>query len=135
MKLTLGQVADWIHADGEFDTLTEAVGYGIDSRTIGAGELFFAVRGERLDGHEYVRAALANGAVAAVVSNRWVVPAEVDEGRLLQVADCDECVLRALQQLAHAVRQRWGGRVIGVDRKSTRLNSSHLRESRMPSSA
>src|ERR1700728_50974 len=114
MKLTLGKVADWIHADGEFDTQTEAVGYGIDSRTIGAGELFFAVRGERLDGHEYVRAALANGAVAAVVSNRWVVPAEVDEGRLLQVADCDECVLRALQQLAHAVRQRWGGRVIGV---------------------
>ena len=114
MKLTLGQIADWIHADGEFDTSAEAVGYGIDSRTIGGGELFFAVRGERLDGHEYVQAALANGAVAAVVSNRWVVPAEVDEKRLLQVADCDDCVLRALQQLAHAVRRQWGGRVIGV---------------------
>ncbi|HSY70348.1 MAG TPA: UDP-N-acetylmuramoyl-tripeptide--D-alanyl-D-alanine ligase [Edaphobacter sp.] len=114
MKLTLGQVADWIHADGEFDTLVQAVGYGIDSRTIGAGELFFAVRGERLDGHDYVEAALANGAVAAVVSNRWVVPAEVDEKRLLQVSDCDDCVLRALQQLAHAVRRQWGGRVIGV---------------------
>jgi UDP-N-acetylmuramoyl-tripeptide--D-alanyl-D-alanine ligase len=114
MKLTLGQVADWIHADGEFDTLGEALGYGIDSRTIGAGELFFAVRGDRLDGHEYVQAALANGAVAAVVSNRWVVPAEVDEAQLLQVADCDDCVLRALQQLAHAVRHDWGGRVIGV---------------------
>ncbi|HSY14323.1 MAG TPA: Mur ligase domain-containing protein, partial [Verrucomicrobiae bacterium] len=85
MKLTLGQVADWIHADGEFDTSAEVFGYGIDSRTIGAGELFFAVRGERLDGHDYVQAALANGAVAAVVSNRWVVPAEVDERRLLQV--------------------------------------------------
>jgi UDP-N-acetylmuramoyl-tripeptide--D-alanyl-D-alanine ligase len=114
VKLTLGQVADWIHADGEFDTLAEAVGYGIDSRTIGAEELFFAVRGERLDGHDYVEAALANGAVAAVVSNRWVVPAEVDEKRLLQVSDCDDCVLRALQQLAHAVRRQWGGRVIGV---------------------
>jgi UDP-N-acetylmuramoyl-tripeptide--D-alanyl-D-alanine ligase len=114
VKLTLGQVADWIHADGEFDTLAEAVGYGIDSRTIGAGELFFAVRGERLDGHDYVQAALANGAVAAVVSNRWVVPAEVDEKRLLQVADCDDCVLHALQRLAHAVRREWGGRVIGV---------------------
>ena len=114
MKLTLGQIADWIHADGEFDTLVQAVGYGIDSRTIGAGELFFAVRGERLDGHDYVEAALANGAVAAVVSNRWVVPAEVDEKRLLQVSDCDDCVLRALQQLAHAVRRQWGGRVIGV---------------------
>jgi UDP-N-acetylmuramoyl-tripeptide--D-alanyl-D-alanine ligase len=114
VKLTLGQVADWIHADGEFDTAAEAVGYGIDSRTIGAGELFFAVRGERLDGHEYVQAALANGAVAAVVSNRWVVPSEVDERRLLQVADCEDCVRRALQQLAHAVRREWGGRVIGV---------------------
>jgi UDP-N-acetylmuramoyl-tripeptide--D-alanyl-D-alanine ligase len=114
MKLTLGQVADWIHADGEFDTSAEALGYGIDSRTIGAGELFFAVRGERLDGHEYVQAALANGAVAAVVSNRWVVPAEVDETRLLLVADGEDCVLRGLQQLAHAVRREWGGRVIGV---------------------
>ena len=114
MKLTLGQVADWIHADGEFDTSAEVVGYAIDSRTIGAGELFFAVRGERLDGHDYVQAALANGAIAAVVSNRWVVTAEVDERRLLQVADCDECVLGALQRLANAVRREWGGRVIGV---------------------
>ena len=114
MKLTLGQVADWIHADGEFDTSAEALGYAIDSRTVGARELFFAVHGERLDGHEYVQAALANGAVAAVVSNRWIVPAEVDETRLLQVADGEDCVLRALQQLAHAVRREWGGRVIGV---------------------
>jgi UDP-N-acetylmuramoyl-tripeptide--D-alanyl-D-alanine ligase len=114
VKLTLGKIADWIHADGEFDTSAEAEGYGIDSRTIGAGELFFAVHGERLDGHDYVEAALANGAVAAVVSNRWVVPAEVDERRLLRVAACDDCVLMALQQLAHAVRREWGGRVIGV---------------------
>jgi UDP-N-acetylmuramoyl-tripeptide--D-alanyl-D-alanine ligase len=114
VKLTLGKIADWIHADGEFDTSAEAEGYGIDSRTIGAGELFFAVHGERLDGHDYAEAALANGAVAAVVSNRWVVPAEVDERRLLRVAACDDCVLMALQQLAHAVRREWGGRVIGV---------------------
>jgi UDP-N-acetylmuramoyl-tripeptide--D-alanyl-D-alanine ligase len=114
LKLTLGQIADWIHADGEFDTSAEAAGYAIDSRTIGAGELFFAVRGERLDGHEYVQTALANGAVAAVVSNRWIIPAEVDEARLLLVADGEDCVLKALQQLAHAVRREWGGRVIGV---------------------
>ena len=114
MKLTLGQIADWIHADGEFDTSIEAVGYSIDSRTVGAGELFFAVKGERLDGHEYVAMALANGAVAAVVSNRWVVPAEVDEARLLRVADGEDCVLLSLQKLAQAVRRKWGGRVIGV---------------------
>jgi UDP-N-acetylmuramoyl-tripeptide--D-alanyl-D-alanine ligase len=114
VKLTLGRIADWIHADGEFDTSAEAVGYSIDSRTIGAGELFFAVTGERLDGHDYVAAALANGAVAAVVSNTWLVPAEMDEGKLLRVADGPDCVLSALQGLAHAVRKDWGGKVIGV---------------------
>ncbi len=114
MKLTLGQIADWIHAEGDFDTSAEALGYGIDSRTIGAGELFFAVKGERLDGHDYVATALADGAVAAVVSMGWVVPGDVDETKLLRVPACDDCVLRALQQLAHAVRREWGGRVIGV---------------------
>jgi UDP-N-acetylmuramoyl-tripeptide--D-alanyl-D-alanine ligase len=114
VKLTLGQIADWIHAEGDFDTSAEALGYGIDSRTIGAGELFFAVKGERLDGHDYVATALADGAVAAVVSMGWVVPAEVDEKKLLRVPACEDCVLRALQQLAHAVRRDWGGRVIGV---------------------
>jgi len=114
MKLTLGQIADWIHAEGDFDTSAEALGYSIDSRTIGAGDLFFAVKGERLDGHDYVAAALADGAVAAVISNQWIVPAEVDTTKLLRVAECDDCVLLALQQLAHAVRKDWGGRVIGV---------------------
>jgi UDP-N-acetylmuramoyl-tripeptide--D-alanyl-D-alanine ligase len=38
----------------------------------------------------------------------------VDEQRLLKVSDCENCVLRALQQLAQAVRREWGGRVIGV---------------------
>jgi UDP-N-acetylmuramoyl-tripeptide--D-alanyl-D-alanine ligase len=114
MKLMLGQIADWIHADGEFDTAAEALGYSIDSRTIGSGDLFFAVRGERLDGHEYVKTALENGAVAAVVSNGWIVPSEVDQTRLLMVADGEDCVLRSLQTLAHAVRRDWGGRVIGV---------------------
>ncbi len=115
MTLTLGQIADWIHAEGEFDSANEAVGYSIDSRTVGAGELFFAVKGERADGHDYVEAAIANGAIAAVVSMRWLAPAEFDECRLLRVPDdCEDCVLDAMQKLAHCVRLVWGGRVIGV---------------------
>lgn len=114
MKLPLGQIADWIHAEGGFDTSAEAVGYSIDSRAIAAGELFFAVKGERLDGHDFVQAALTNGAVGAVVSVGWVVPSEVDETRLLRVRDCEDCVLLALQRLANAVRRDWAGRMIGV---------------------
>jgi UDP-N-acetylmuramoyl-tripeptide--D-alanyl-D-alanine ligase len=115
LKLTLGQIADWIHAEGEFDSSAMALGYSIDSRTIGAGDLFFAVRGERMDGHDFVEAALADGAVAAVVSMRWLRPASVEESKLLRVPDEDEdCVLHSMQRLAKHVRRAWGGRVVGV---------------------
>jgi len=115
MKLTLGQIAGWIHAEGDFDSVARALGYSIDSRTIQAGELFFAVKGERVDGHDYVEAAIANGAVAAVVSQRWLTPANFDDSKLLRVPDEDEdCVLRAMQQLANHVRKVWVVRVIGV---------------------
>jgi UDP-N-acetylmuramoyl-tripeptide--D-alanyl-D-alanine ligase len=100
VKLTLGQIADWIHAEGVFDTNAEALGYSIDSRTIAAGELFFAVRGERMDGHDFVEAALADGAVAAVVSMRWLKPGTVDEAKLLRVPESEsDCVLAAMQKL------------------------------------
>ena len=114
MKLTLGQIADWIHAEGDFTTNLCAVGYSIDSRTIGAGELFFAMTGDRVDGHHYVAAALGNGAVAAVVSRHWLPPDDVDSCRLLRVPESEDCVLRAMQTLAQQVRRAWGGRVIGV---------------------
>jgi UDP-N-acetylmuramoyl-tripeptide--D-alanyl-D-alanine ligase len=115
LRLKLGQIADILYAEGEFSSEQEAVGYSIDSRTIGAGELFFAVKGERVDGHDYVGLALANGAVAAVVSQGWLASDELDAGKLLRVPeDCDDCVLKAMQTLAHEVRRMWGGRLIGV---------------------
>lgn len=115
MKLTLGQIADWIHAEGEFDSSAVALGYSIDSRTIGAGDLFFAVKGERMDGHDFVEPALAGGAVAAVVSMRWLRPSGVEESKLLRVPDENEdCVLHSMQRLANCVRRAWGKRVIGV---------------------
>jgi UDP-N-acetylmuramoyl-tripeptide--D-alanyl-D-alanine ligase len=117
VKLTLGQIADWIHAEGVFDTGAEALGYSIDSRTIGAGELFFAVKGERVEGHDYVEAALGAGAVAAVVNRRWLKPAGVEEARLLRISEGEvdgDCVLESMQWLANRVRRAWGRRVIGV---------------------
>ena len=111
MKLTLGQVAEWIHAEGTFAANAEATGYSIDSRTIAAGELFFAVRGERFDGHDFVQAALTKGALAAVVNMGWVAPEGIDPSRLLRVPDQEaDSVLASLQRLARMVRRHWGGR-------------------------
>ena len=56
-------------ATGSFDGETVAVGYSIDSRTLQPGELFFAVRGERPDGHDFVEAALQAAPSAAVVAS------------------------------------------------------------------
>ena len=73
------------------------------------------MRGERFDGHDFVAAALANGAVAAVVSVGWVAPESVDRSRLLRVPDAEAGgVLAALQRLARMVRRHWGGRVIAI---------------------
>jgi UDP-N-acetylmuramoyl-tripeptide--D-alanyl-D-alanine ligase len=109
MKLTLGRIAEFISAAGEFAHDEVAQGYSIDSRTVGPGQLFFAVKGERLDGHDFVEAALGRGAVAAVVRLDQLAryPGET---RLLAVED----TLVALQTLATAVRKLWAKPLIAV---------------------
>ena len=87
-------------------------GYSIDSRTVAPGELFFAVRGERHDGHDFVTSALDRGAVAAVVSRELVarLPDAVLAAPLLIAED----PLIALQALASHVRRQWGRRVVAI---------------------
>jgi UDP-N-acetylmuramoyl-tripeptide--D-alanyl-D-alanine ligase len=117
MKLDLRQIAHWCSAelDGEGADGRAATGYSIDSRTIGAGELFFAVKGEHFDGHDFVGAAMARGAAAAVVSREKLAEARAAGDHPLLVVDD---TLKALQQLAAAVRRDWGlqggKRVIGI---------------------
>ena len=109
MKLGLARAAGLVQAIGEYDAQAVALGYSIDSRTIQPGELFFAVRGERLDGHDFVEAALARGAVAAVIA-REQLPRFPVNSRILTVED----PLTALQQLGAAVRRIWGKPLIGI---------------------
>ncbi|MGA9207617.1 MAG: UDP-N-acetylmuramoyl-tripeptide--D-alanyl-D-alanine ligase [Terriglobales bacterium] len=109
MRLALGRIAEFISAVGEFDDAAVAGGYSIDSRTLAPGELFFAVKGERLDGHEFVEQALAAGAVGVVVG-RDQAARYSGHHRLLAVAD----PLAALQRLGTAVRRLWGKKLIAV---------------------
>src|SRR4029077_18513680 len=81
----------------------------IDSRTVAPGQLFFAVKGERLDGHDYVNAALEKGAAAAVV-RKDQLSRYPDTTQLLSVDD----TLLALQTLATAVRKLWGKSLVGI---------------------
>jgi UDP-N-acetylmuramoyl-tripeptide--D-alanyl-D-alanine ligase len=89
-----------------------ASGYSIDSRTVAPGELFFAVRGERHDGHDFVAAALERGAVAAVVSRARA--ASLPDAALAHPLLIAEDPLLALQTLATQVRRQWGRRVVAI---------------------
>ena len=110
MKLPLSRVAELLSSPPTAgDRATLATGYSIDSRTIQPGELFFAVKGERFDGHDFVPQALEKGAVAAVVA-RGKFPETDKAGPLIIVED----TLLSLQTLATAVRRLWGKSLIAV---------------------
>ncbi|HLX83993.1 MAG TPA: UDP-N-acetylmuramoyl-tripeptide--D-alanyl-D-alanine ligase [Terriglobales bacterium] len=110
MKLPLFRITEFISAEGDrSEGGAIAQGYSIDSRTVQPGELFFAVKGERLDGHDFVEQALSRGAIATVVEKKQLAR-YASTTRLLAVDD----TLVALQTLATAVRKIWGKTAIGV---------------------
>jgi UDP-N-acetylmuramoyl-tripeptide--D-alanyl-D-alanine ligase len=95
---------------GTFDGVPPRVfgGVSIDSRSLAAGDIFIAIKGDHRDGHEFAAAALRNGAGVAVVSKRTA--AMRAEGALLIV---DE-PLGALRRLGAAARARTAAQVIAV---------------------
>jgi UDP-N-acetylmuramoyl-tripeptide--D-alanyl-D-alanine ligase len=80
-----------------------------DSRAAKAGDLFFAIRGEKFDGHDFVAEVVAKG-VAAIVVEKKKVPAFVLNCPLLAVND----VRAALGNLAAAYRREFDVPVIAV---------------------
>jgi UDP-N-acetylmuramoyl-tripeptide--D-alanyl-D-alanine ligase len=78
----------------------------IDSREVKPEAVFFAVKGERLDGHDFINQALEKGAVGAVVSR---IPEGVDKP-LIRVDD----PTKALQQLASSIRNQYDVTLIGI---------------------
>lgn len=91
-KNPLRSLAEHLKLAGSFDEVIH--GYQIDSRKVEKGDLFFALRGEKTDGHEYLLEARSRGALAAVVDRGYLGP---DFGlKLLKVPDVKE----ALQELA-----------------------------------
>ena len=109
MKLPLARIEEFLGATGECELKEVAQGYSIDSRTVQPGDLFFAVKGERLDGHDFVHQALERGAVSAVVRKDQLARFSV-KTCLLAVDD----TLVALQTLATAMRRLWGKPVVGI---------------------
>jgi len=85
-------------------------GISIDSRSLKAGEAFFAIKGDALDGHDFVTAAIKAGAALLVVAE-GKLPAL---GRITAPMIVVDDVLAGLVRLASAARDRATGKVIAV---------------------
>src|SRR4029077_11613721 len=106
MRWTVVQVAEalGVAPPAGLNPLAGVAGVSIDSRTVQPGEVFFAMRGSRHDGHDHVPAALAQGAATGVVAReRLAEYPEETRLRLLGVED----TLRALQELARQYCNKW----------------------------
>lgn len=88
---------------GEASSDFTVSGVEIDSRDVQPGDLFFALKGEAMDGHRFVEAAFAKGAAAVVVDR------PVDGPHILV-----EDTMEALERLGAAARLRARGPIIGV---------------------
>jgi UDP-N-acetylmuramoyl-tripeptide--D-alanyl-D-alanine ligase len=98
------QAATLGHASQEFS----ATGMSIDTRTLKPGDLFVALKGDKQDGHAFVRAALAAKASAAMVSHK--PDGIAGNAPLLTVAHTQ----RGLEDLARASRARSRAKIVAV---------------------
>src|ERR1700684_4221896 len=98
MRVPVRQAAEWL---GIVTVSSEAMvtGWSVDSRSLQAGDLFFALRGPTHDGHACVGDFLQKGAPPVVV-DREIPGSPPTEGRVLRVEDS----LQGLQQLAARAR-------------------------------
>jgi UDP-N-acetylmuramoyl-tripeptide--D-alanyl-D-alanine ligase len=85
-----------------------ATGASIDTRTLEPGNLYFAIKGDVHDGHDFVPAALEKGASGAVVSEEKAPSFSSD--RLIVVPD----VLEAMRQMGRAARARTDAKIIAI---------------------
>ena len=131
-SLLMGASAEDVSAE-LFDK--EIIDFSIDSRSVNAGELFFALsqedyaragfNGTFADGHQYIEGAFARGAVAAVARVDRVRGDQsfiASKDRLLLVDDA----IAALQMLAHRVYESWDQPVVGITGSAGKTTAKEL---------
>lgn len=92
-----------------------------DSRRVQAGDLFFAIPGERFDGHDFLDEAAAKGAVAVVIERKRC-PAKLPACGVILVAN----VRRAFGQLGAAYRNGFSLPVVAVGGSNGKTTTKEL---------
>lgn len=118
LKLTIREAAEAVHAlKVEVERMDRPIrGIAIDSRRVSRGDLFIAVKGERFDGHDFIREAVERGALA-VVSER-----EIDGMPVVRVGD----TLKALHDLARHFLERKAPLVVAVTGSTGKTSTKEM---------
>jgi UDP-N-acetylmuramoyl-tripeptide--D-alanyl-D-alanine ligase len=88
-----------------------AISACVDSRLIQPGQLYFALKGQRVDGHEFVLTAAKKGASGVVVNHlNWLRNDFPPQTSVIRVADSME----SLRKLGRYLRLQFQGSVIGI---------------------
>ena len=103
-----------------YGRLKQCTGVTTDSRKCGPGLMFFALKGERFDGNEFVRGALEQGCPFAVMDNAALY--DKDDSRMILVDN----VLSTLQQVAAYHRRALGTTVIGITGTNGKTTTTEL---------
>ncbi len=103
------EIAEALQISPEDASGVQVSGVSIDSRTLKRGDLFVAIKGERMDGHRFVEAAFDNGAAAAIVEHTFE-PSSPSCRPLFRAPD----TLEALNALARRSRERSATRIVAV---------------------
>lgn len=88
---------------GETDAVGSFSGFALDSGDVRPGDLFLAIRGSRVDGHDYAETAITSGAVAALVERPI-------QGPFILVPN----LVEALARYGRTIRETFNGPVVGI---------------------
>ncbi len=120
--MNLNEIATWLEL-APLGTV-DLTGVSIDSRTVAPGNLFVAIRGERVDGHDYIHDAVAKGAAAVLCS------APLPNLSVPQLVM--PCTIDALGMIATYHRKRLGCQVIAVTGSNGKTTVKEMIASLLP---
>lgn len=112
MKLTVRELTRILNGQLILgDPRSTATGASVDSRTAAEGDCFFALKGEKQDGHKFAAAAMRRNVAAVIVSQLdWLKAVSSPTSAVIRVADC----FQALRATGQAARTSFKGPVVGI---------------------
>lgn len=118
-SLTLASCAQILRCSGLFPSDTRVLGFSIDTRTLRPGDLFIAIPGDVVNGHDFLDEAQRRGAVGALISEKRSTS---NDFPCLEVTD----TIQALGQLGAWARAQFKGPVIGLTGSSGKTSTKEL---------